>query len=125
MKLYLKWETPIPLTDGSEQNLIYIVDTKKLPTSAGVYVFGRRKRNGGFEALYVGKANNIRSRVWGHRKNLPLMMHLKKAKQGALFVRVGIFNARPGQTAIKCIPIIERALIRAQSEHADSIKDSI
>jgi hypothetical protein len=112
MKLYLKWENPIPLNDGSAQNLIYIVDRERLPDVPGVYVFGRRRRNGGFEALYVGKANNMRSRVWGHRNNLPLMMHLKKAKQGKLVVRIGVFKARPRQTPIKCIPIIERALIR-------------
>jgi hypothetical protein len=112
MKLFLKWEYPIPLIDGSDQNLIYVVDPERLPNAAGVYVFGRRRRNGGFEALYVGKANNIRSRVWGHRKNLPLMMHLKNAKQGKLIVRTGTFHARPGQNPVKCIPIIERALLR-------------
>jgi hypothetical protein len=112
MKLFLNWENPIPLLDGSDQNLIYVVEPERLPKAAGIYVFGRRRRNGGFEALYVGKADNIRSRVWGHRKNLPLMMHLKNAKQGKLVVRAGIFNARPGQTPVKSIPIIERALIR-------------
>lgn len=113
MKLHLEWGTPIPLTDGSGQNLIYVLDPNKLPKAAGVYVFGRRRRNGGFEALYVGKANDIRGRVWGHRKNLPLMMHLKKtAKQGERVVRTGVFNARPGQNHTKCLAIIERALIR-------------
>jgi hypothetical protein len=112
MKLFLKWENPVPLVDGSDDNLVYVVDQERLPKAVGVYVFGRRRRNGGFEALYVGKADNIRARVWGHRKNLPLMMHLKNARQGKLFVRAGIFSARPGQTPGKCIPIIERALIR-------------
>jgi hypothetical protein len=112
MKLFLEWENPVPLVDGSDQNLIYVVDPERLPKAIGLYVFGRRRRNGGFEALYVGKADNIRGRVWGHRKNLPLMMHLKNAKQGKLVVRAGIFIARPGQTPSKCIPIIERALIR-------------
>jgi hypothetical protein len=112
MKLFLKWQPPVPLVDGSNQNLIYVLDPEKLPAAAGVYVFGRRRRNRGFEALYVGKANNIRSRVWGHRKNLPLMMHLKNAKQGELVVRAGVYSARPGQNPVRCIPIIERALIR-------------
>jgi hypothetical protein len=91
---------------------MYVVDPERLPKAAGIYVFGRRRRNGGFEALYVGKADNIRGRVWGHRKNLPLMMHLKNARKGELVVRAGTFNARQGQTPGKRIPIVERALIR-------------
>lgn len=112
MKLHVAWEKPVPLKDASKQNLIYVVDPDRLPNLAGIYVFGRKRRNGGFEALYVGRADNIRARVWGHRKNLPLMMHLKQARQGKLVVRAGVFKARPGQRPEKCIPIIERALIR-------------
>jgi len=112
MKLYLRWGSQIPLADGSGQNLIYVLDQKKLPNAVGVYIFGRRRRNGGFEALYVGKANDIRGRVWSQRKNLPLMMHLKNAKYGERGVRTGIFKSRPGQNPTKCLEIIERALIR-------------
>jgi hypothetical protein len=112
MKLYLEWGRPIPLKDGSRENYIYLPDQDRLPEVAGVYVFGRRRKNGGFEALYIGRANNIRARVWGHRKNLPLMMHLKNAKGGERVVRVGIFNARQAQKVKKCLPLIERALIR-------------
>jgi hypothetical protein len=112
MKLFLDWSNPIPLLDGSDRNLMYRIDPERLPNSAGVYVFGRRRRNRDFEALYVGKANNISGRVRSHEKNLPLMMHLKNARNGKLFVRVGVFNARQGQTAGRCLPIIERALIR-------------
>jgi hypothetical protein len=112
MKLYLEWGKLIPLTDGSRQNFIYVIDPDRLPTHAGVYVFGRRRRNGDFEALYVGTATNIRRRVWGHRKNLPLMMHLRNAKYGERVVRSGVLKPRPGQTATKCLPLIERALIR-------------
>lgn len=112
MKLSVEWGRPIPLIDGSKQNLIYMLDPSTLPTDAGVYVFGRRRRNGDFEALYVGSAANIRSRVWGHRKNLPLMMHLKNARYGQRVVRVGLFRARPGHRTEKSLPVIERALIR-------------
>ena len=112
MKLQLKWEGLVPLRDGSKENLIYLFDSQKLPTSAGVYVFGRRQKNGGFEALYVGRARNVRARVWSHRNHLRLMMHLKNAKQGERVVRVGVFKARPGQIPQKCLPLIERILIR-------------
>jgi hypothetical protein len=112
MRLQLKWEGLVGLKDGSKENLIYILDPKRLPSAAGVYVFGRRQRDGGFEALYVGRAGNIRSRVWGHRNHLRLMMHLKNAKNGERVIRAGIFKPRPAQTAKKCLPLIERALIR-------------
>jgi hypothetical protein len=112
MKLYLEWGRPIPLQDGSEENLIYLPDPDKLPRSAGVYVFGRRRRNGDFEALYVGKASDICGRVWSHRNNLPLMMHLRNAKYGKRVVRAGIFKPRPGQKVAKSLRLIERALIR-------------
>lgn len=121
MKLYLAWQKSVPLRDGSKKNLIYYVEPERIPKAVGVYVFGRRRRNGGFEALYVGKANNIRGRVWGHRNNLPLMMHLKNARHGAIVVRTAIFKARPGQNPEKCLKIIERALIRHFLSEGDDL----
>lgn len=112
MKLYLEWRSPMTLKDGSAENLIYTFDRDRLPKVPGVYIFGRVQKNGGFEALYVGKADNLQGRVWGQRKNLPLMMHLKNTAKGERRVRVGVFKARPGQSSTKCLRIIERALIR-------------
>jgi hypothetical protein len=89
----LEWSRPIPLA-GREENLLYIFDHSKLPEAAGVYVFGRRfGRN--FEALYVGKAGAIRGRARGQLKNLPLMLHLKKAKSGKRIVLAGRFIPKP------------------------------
>jgi hypothetical protein len=112
MQLSLEWSNAIPLIDGRKQNLIYVLDWKRLPDSPGVYVFGRQRRNGGFEALYVGRAANIRSRVWSHRNNLRLMVGLEKAKQGKLLVRAGVLKMRDGPKLKRSLPIIERALIR-------------
>jgi len=111
MKLNVEWGRPLPLKDGSKQNLIYNVDLKKLPQALGVYVLGRRFGTN-FEALYVGQALEIRSRIRGQLKNLPLMLHLKNAKTGKRIVVAGRFVARPGQTPKKCLPLIERSLIR-------------
>ena len=36
--------------------------------SGGIYVFVRRRWVFFLEALYVGKAHNLRSRLWGHEK---------------------------------------------------------
>ena len=111
MKLQLEWTRPISLRSAAHSNLIYSVDENKLPSTAGIYVFGRR-HGGAFEALYVGKANDIRKRLRGQFKNLPLMMHVKKAKNGKRVLMAGCFQPKPGQKSAKCLPIVERALIR-------------
>ncbi len=111
MKLHLEWTRPIPLRDATRENLIYAVDLEKLPKVPGVYVFGRRFGSA-FEALYVGKALNIRGRVKGQFNNLRLMQHLKNAKSGKRIVLTGRFIPKPGQNKSKCVALIERALIR-------------
>lgn len=112
MKLRLEWTRLMSLRNASrDENLLYACDYPKLPTNAGIYVFGRRFGKT-FEALYVGKANAIRWRVRGQLKNLPLMLHLKNAKIGERVVVAGRFIPRPGQQETKCLAILERALIR-------------
>ncbi len=111
MRLYMEWNRPIPLKDGSRQNLIYYVDPDKVPYDAGIYVFGRRWASG-FEALYVGKATNVRSRVKGQLNNLRLMQHLQKAKTGKRVLVCGQIVTKPGQQLDKSLLLIERALVR-------------
>lgn len=112
MKLRLEWGRPMPLRNAArDENLIYAFDHTKLPITTGVYVFGRRYGKN-FEALYVGKANAIRWRVRGQLKNLPLMLHLKKAKSGKRVILAGRFISKPGQKEQKCLTLLERALIR-------------
>lgn len=111
MKLHLKWGTPLRLSDGSKLNLIYTFDFDKLPKSAGIYIFGRR-HGSQFEALYVGKAGNLRARTKGQINNLRLMQHLKNSKNGSRLIRAGVFVPRQGQQESKCLDILERALIR-------------
>jgi hypothetical protein len=111
MKLHIDWLAPIQLTNGADQNLIYRCDDESLPTGPGIYIFGRRHGES-IEALYVGKANSIRNRVKGQLNNLPLMMHLKNARAGYRILLAGRFIATKGQQRDKCLPVIERAMIR-------------
>ena len=111
MKLGMEWTKPITLVDAAHLNLIYSFDSAKLPEKAGIYVFGRRFGSN-FEALYVGQATSIRGRAKGQLKNLPLMLHLKKAKSGKRVLIAGCFIPKRGQREAKCLPILERALIR-------------
>ena len=111
MKLNLQWAKPISLKDGSKQNLIYTIDQNKLPQASGVYIFGRRFGNS-IEALYVGQALNIHSRVKGQLNNLALMKAVQNSSIGKRVVITGQFMAGPGQQPKKCLSLIERSLIR-------------
>jgi hypothetical protein len=111
MQLHVDWGRPILLKDGTEQNLIYYLDLDKLPSNPGIYILGRRWGKG-FEALYVGKANNVCSRMKGQLNNLRLMQHLRNAKTGRRLVLAGEVVPKPGQRLQKSLLLIERALIR-------------
>ena len=99
------------LRDGSKFGLTYTTDLQKLPKKSGVYIFAR-KWGSGFEALYVGKANNIRARVGQQLDRNRLMKHLEDAANGMRVVYAGVFSPKPGQRLAVCLPIIEKALIR-------------
>lgn len=111
MKISVQWEKPLALRDGSRQGLIYVVDFDKVPDSAGVYVFGRRWGKN-IEALYVGKAANIRGRVKVQFNNLRLMQHLKQARAGKRVLLFGEVITKPGQKIDKVVSLLERALMR-------------
>lgn len=111
MKLHVEWSRPVPLKDGTSQNLIYCLDLNKLPATSGIYILGRRWGNG-FEALYVGKATNVRSRMKRQLDHLSLMQHLQNAKTGKRIVLIGKILRKPGQRLQKSLLLVERALIR-------------
>lgn len=111
MRLKVDWGVPMQLRDGRKENLVYTIHLDKLPTTGGIYVFGRRWGRQ-FEALYVGKANRIRGRIKVQINNLRLMQHLKNAKSGKRILLCAKVVTRPGQRLEKCLTLIERALIR-------------
>jgi hypothetical protein len=111
MRIQIQWLHPLQLRDATKDNMIYSLDLSKVPKEAGVYVFGRRWGHG-FEALYVGKAGRVRSRVKGQLNNLRVMQHLRNAKTGRRIVHVGRIITRPGQRLEKTMTLVERALIR-------------
>lgn len=111
MKLHIEWSRPLQLRDASHLNMIYDLDLVKVLSKAGVYVFGRRFGNQ-FEALYVGKAEQLRGRVKGQLNNLRLMQHLHNAKAGKRIILAGVLITKPGQRLGKSLALAERALIR-------------
>jgi len=111
MKLKVEWSRPIRLRHARDKNMIYSIDLSKVTAEAGIYVFGRHWGQS-FEALYVGKANKIRSRIRGQLNNLRLMQYLRNAKTGKRVVLTGKLITRPGQKMAKSLLLAERAMIR-------------
>jgi hypothetical protein len=111
MHLHVEWGRPVQLKDATRYNMIYGLNLNRVTGNPGVYVFGRRWGSG-FEALYVGKASNVRGRVKGHLNNLRLMQHLRNAKAGKRIVLAGTLVTKPGQQLLKSLAVAERTLIR-------------
>ncbi len=111
MNLQVEWGRPVQLKDAIKENMIYGLDLGKVTAGAGVYIFGRHWGSQ-FEALYVGKAGNVRGRVKQHLNNLRLMQHLHSAKNGKRIVLAGTLVTRRGQQLPKSLLLAERALIR-------------
>jgi hypothetical protein len=120
VKLFIEWNRALILRDASKQNLIYDIDLTKIPDDAGLYIFGRRWGSG-FEALYVGKAYNVRGRVKSQMNNLRLMQHLRNAKTGSRVLFASQIMTKPGQRLDKCLVLIERALIRYFLSEGDDL----
>lgn len=111
MKLHVQWDRPVQLKDASKDDMIYSLDLERIAKKAGVYIFGRRWGSH-FEALYVGKAGNVRGRVKNHLNNLHLMQYLHNARAGKRIVLAGRLLTKPGQQLGKSMALTERALIR-------------
>jgi hypothetical protein len=112
LKIYLKWDKPIRLKDGSRVNLIYSCgDLERISNKPGVYIFGRRFGNR-VAPLYVGQALKLQTRIEQQLNNVRLMMGLKNAQAGRRILLVGRLTLRRGQQKQKVLEIVESALIK-------------
>ncbi|MBU1356489.1 MAG: GIY-YIG nuclease family protein [Candidatus Edwardsbacteria bacterium] len=111
MKLDIIWEKPVYLRHVTNESLIYTLNLDKLPDKPGIYIFARHWGKS-YEALYVGKTNNLQGRIHGHLNNLKLMRHLENAKNGKRVIIIGQPNLRPGQKLKNVLITLERAFIR-------------
>jgi len=123
MKLRINWGRMVRLKKTRDATS-YHLDLAKVTAGAGVYIFGR-KWHTQFEALYVGKAGNIRSRVKGHLDRVRLMRHLRDAKDGNRIVLAGNIALRPGQKQGKCLLLAEKALIRHFLSEGDDLANKM
>jgi hypothetical protein len=110
MDLQVDWSRAISLRYSSNTDT-FTVMLERVPKKPGVYILGRKYASK-FEALYIGKANRLRGRVKQQLNNLRLMHHVRDARAGKRILLAGTFIPKPGQQKERCLPLIERALIR-------------
>jgi hypothetical protein len=118
MDLNLQWGEPLPLVKSASD--LYWTDGEQIPHAPGIYVFFRafgRSR----EALYVGKAGNLRSRIKQQLNAHRLMKGIEDASMGARFIAIGELKRRPGQQVKTCLTLIEHALIRHYLARGDEL----
>jgi hypothetical protein len=113
MDLYLKWHKPIPLKDSPSANRIYDVTLDSIPDTPGIYIFFRL-HGVKHEALYVGKATSLKTRIRQHLNinNDKLMEGIKNSPNGSRSLAFGEFVAKPGQQLKRSLGRMERGLIR-------------
>jgi hypothetical protein len=112
MELQLIWHKPVKLKESRpDSDSIYEIDLDRIPETPGVYIFIRQFGNNK-NALYIGKAKNLKTRIKQHLNSVRLMRKIQKEANGSRAVAFGEFISKPGQKADNCISYIERALIR-------------
>lgn len=111
MDLLVEWDEPVELRQVENGNLVYDCDLNLVPEAAGIYVFARRYDSKHYP-LYIGQAQNIRARIEDHfKKNVPLMMGVLHAGNGARVVMVARFVAKRGQQLGNALDVLEKAHI--------------
>ena len=118
MDLNLEWGKPLPLV--MEPTDLYWADAEKIPNSPGIYVFFREYGDS-TEALYVGQAGDLQSRIKQQLNAHRLMNGIEHASNGSRFIAVGELKRRPGQQVKTCLNFIEHALIRYYLARGDQL----
>lgn len=112
MDLRVTWHKPVKLRKSRPgSTYIYELDLDNVPDKPGVYIFMRKFGNN-LNPLYVGKAQNLKTRIGQQLVALKLMKGLENAEIGSRALVFGEFLARPGQSEDRCLLLIEKALIR-------------
>lgn len=114
MEISIFWNRPLPLVDGSENNLIYTVaDLGNFEEVSGVYMFCRVYKEK-LSPLYIGKALDLAARIWQQLNTTRLMKAIENSPSGAKVLVIGELRSKTGQVTDRCIRLVEKALI----EHA-------
>ena len=118
MDLNLEWGKPLPLVMSASD--LYWADADQIPHAPGVYVFFRQFGKSA-EALYVGKATNLRTRIKQQLNAHRLMKGIEGASIGSRYIAIGELKRKPGQQIQPCLALIEHALIRHFLANGDEL----
>ncbi len=112
MEISIIWKKPLPLVDGSENNLIYTVaDLSNFEEVSGVYMFCRVYKKK-LSPLYIGKALDLAARIRQQLNTTKLVMAIEQQSlSGAKVLVIGELQSKPGHVTDKCIRLVEKALI--------------
>jgi hypothetical protein len=124
--LEIFWHGPVYLRDARDhENLIYACDyLDAIPSSPGVYVFGRLFGEN-VDPVYIGRATDLRRRIGQHiENNVRLMQAIKRRPNGTRVVLIGEWRGKKGQQEGRALPLIESALIKfALAEGHELVND--
>ncbi len=110
MKTKATWSYPIKLLSRKKHNLIYYINLDNIPEEPGCYVF-YTKYAGSISMHYIGKANNLKSRIKEQLNNVRLMMGIKNYMNGKKFLMYFLVDGGL-KTKKKKIVKLEKQLIK-------------
>ncbi len=115
MEIEIYWHKPYELVEGGDNGLTYECNRiGNIPEAAGVYVFARRF-GGNVIPLYVGKSENLRTRILQQLTgNVRLMNKVWAEPRGKRELLVGELCPKPKQSVSDLVRMVEKAFI----EHA-------
>ncbi|GAA5003396.1 hypothetical protein GCM10023206_07100 [Acinetobacter puyangensis] len=110
MKIKLDWQEPLQLGSFTDDvNYHDELELNEIPESAGIYIF-YRQHGETQQALYVGQAQNLRSRLKQQFKSLELMKHIKNSKKGSKHLVFALLKTR-SSNLVHALNQAERGLI--------------
>jgi len=117
MEINIYWWPPLQLIDGTEHNLIYMLENLENESDyeeleiPGLYIFARKYKREVIP-LYVGMAHNLAERI-EHQiyNNVLLMKAIQRASKGERILLIGALLTKPGQEIGKALKIAEATLI--------------
>jgi hypothetical protein len=115
MEIEVAWRTPVRLAvapkESAQDFVVVDADEKRIPKAPGVYVFARAFGKK-YEPIYIGQADNLRTRIGDHlKKNVALMKALRQAKNGPKVVLLGEIATKQGQQIQRVLDVVEPTLI--------------